>query len=176
MADPIPVCDLACQKEKQLSGLLSAMQVAEHTSPEAYEQARIQYYTLKEGQGWLAKEKERLAKLEVEPILRDLDAKYAIAQAKVSQYNQVQELVNSLKNKQIGDEEESRYISNQLSKERDKVDVAQRLSILGPSLPINTQWLTIALDVVIALLALYVVYSLTIRSFAIPNTLPLKQG
>ena len=63
-----PPCDLQCQKEKQLVLLKQNLDAANKQSdPEGYEKARIAYFTLLNGPGWLAQEKQRIAKQEVEP-------------------------------------------------------------------------------------------------------------
>ena len=178
-AVPIPVCNSDCQRQKQLSGLLLNLQTAEQTktsNPEAYEKARIDYYTLKDGQEWLAKEKEKLAKQEIEPVLKAIDAKYELLQSQLSDEKQKQELVNLLKAEEVGDEEESRYLKQQLMKEQDKVGVSQRLSQLGPTsiLTSTPQWLSIAMDVVLAVLSLLLVYSIFKKvryTVAVPNTI-----
>ena len=148
--EAIPVCDLKCQKQKQLDGLESAMKAAEKTDPESYEKARIQYYTLKEGQGWLEQEKRKLAEKEIEPVLKGLDSKY-------------QELKNKLREKHTTAEpiqtEDSLYMKHQLMKERDKVGVVQRLSQFGTSSVGMSSWLSTTLDVVIAVLCLFIGYS-----------------
>jgi hypothetical protein len=163
----IPVCDMECQRQKELSNLLSAYQTAENTKssdPERYEQARIKYFTLKDGQGWLATEKERLAKIEVEPILRELDSKYEMLQSNLKQKKEQQDLINLMKSHEVGDEDESRYIKHQLMKEKDKIGVVHRLTQIGnPLLPMNS-WLSTALDVTIACLVLFIIYSVFKRT------------
>jgi intergrase/recombinase len=160
--EQISVCDTACQRQKQLDGLLTTMNNTEKTNPVEYEKARVSYYTLKDGQEWLVKEKDRLAKEEVEPILKNIDTKYEYLQKKVKDKKQQEDLINSLKLQEVGDEEETRYINNQLMKEKDKVGVAQRLSLFNTSSSLNVMpyWLSTTLDITIALLSLFIAYSL----------------
>jgi hypothetical protein len=149
----IPVCDMECQKQKQLDSLLTSMKASEN-NPEAYEQARIKYYTLKEGQGWLAQEKERLAKKEIEPVLKSLDEKYESLKSKLNQKTVGRNVSNEI--------EESMYMRHQLMKETDKVGVAQRLSQFSPA-PTNSSMVPILLDITIACLCLFIGYSLIKR-------------
>lgn len=160
--EQISVCDTACQRQKQLDGLLTTMHNTENKNPEEYEKARISYYTLKDGQEWLVKEKDRLAKQEVEPILKTIDTKYEYLQKKVRDKKEQEDLINSLKLQEVGDEEESRHINNELMKEKDKVGVAQRLSLFKtPSLlTIMPYWLSTTLDIIISILSLFIAYSL----------------
>ena len=74
-----PVCDNECQKQKTLSGLKAVLDqktLTKDTDPEGYEQARIAYYTALNGQGWLAKEKEKIAKDEIKPKISTYTAQY----------------------------------------------------------------------------------------------------
>ncbi len=48
-------------QDAKKKALEDARQAMKNATPEAYPQARIHYFTLKEGQGWLRTEKERLA-------------------------------------------------------------------------------------------------------------------
>ena len=55
-SQPPLVCDLNCQKEKDLALLKTKLDDAEKTKdtdPDGYSKARIAYYTLLNGQGWL---------------------------------------------------------------------------------------------------------------------------
>jgi hypothetical protein len=133
-----PVAD-ARQKD-----LEDARQAMKNATPEAYPQARIHYYTLKEGQGWLRTEKERLAAAEVDPILKDLDSKY-------------DKKVPSTEKKE---DSESRYLHRRLLEEKDKVGVALRNVELGSSNVTQTSILPYILDMLIAFVGVGCVYLL----------------
>lgn len=69
-------CDIACQRDKKLKNLKYALDNSK--DPEAHERARIAYFTLKDGQAWLSKEKEKIAKAKIEPIIADYKARYSL--------------------------------------------------------------------------------------------------
>ena len=74
-----PPCDFSCQRQKQLDGLKTALDTAtdnKDTNPEAYEQARIAYYTLLNGQTWLVGEKDRIAEEEIAPVITQYSDQY----------------------------------------------------------------------------------------------------
>ena len=73
------VCNASCQRMKQLSTFRTAMETA--PTPEARQSARVQYYTLKEGQGWLHREKERIAREHILPVVQDLERRYVRLQS-----------------------------------------------------------------------------------------------
>ena len=146
-------CDVACQRNKQLTTLLTSLQEAtvnKGTDPEAYQQARVRYYTLKEGQGWLQKERERVAKLTVQPIVDKYKKDYAAAQQPIK-HTQTDE---------VGDEEEARFIHKQIQEERNKAGVQQRLMELTVSSDPTMSWIPFAINILIALLSLVIVYLL----------------
>jgi hypothetical protein len=150
-----PVCGSECQKEKQLSGLLLAMQTSD---PQAYEKARIQYYTLKDGQGWLRQEKERLAKAEVAPVLTKLSAQYDNLKAELANRSEINKYIQMTRAQKITDENRSAFLTKSLKREKDKVDVATRLSELGGG-AFTSSWMPIVLDVIIGVLGLYLAYT-----------------
>lgn len=122
-------------RQKNLEDARLAMQNA---TPEAYPQARIRYFTLKEGQGWLRSEKERLADAEIDPVLRDLEAKY-----------------DTNHRVETKSDSESRYLHRRLLEEKDKVGVALRSAELGSV--VKTSYI---LDMLIAITGLGCVYLL----------------
>lgn len=138
------------ERQKQLKDALDLMNSA---PPESYEQARIHYYTLKDGQGWLRTEKERLATIEVDPILSKLTSEFT----KLNQPPKNQEAVH-----EIGDEAETRYLHRRFLEEQDKVGVANRLSQLGG--PVSYSWFPFILDILIALMGLLCIYLLITKA------------
>jgi hypothetical protein len=125
-------------RQKNLEDARAAMQNA---TPEAYPQARIRYFTLKEGQGWLRTEKERLADAEINPVLRDLEAKY-----------------DTNHRVETKSDTESRYLHRRLLEEKDKVGVALRSAELGTSVVQTSS--SYILDMLIAITGLGCVYLL----------------
>ena len=124
-------------RQKNLEDARLAMQNA---TPEAYPQARIHYFTLKEGQGWLRSEKERLADAEINPVLRDLEAKY-----------------DTNHRVETKSDSESRYLHRRLLEEKDKVGVALRSAELGSVVQTSSSYI---LDMLIAITGLGCVYLL----------------
>lgn len=133
---------IADAKKKKLE---DARQAMKNATPEAYPQARINYYTLKEGQGWLRTEKERLAAAETDPMLRDMDSRYEKSK-------------NRAPPKQT--DSESRYLHRRLLEEKDKVGVALRNVELGSTTVTQTSMLPYILDILIAVTGVGCVYLL----------------
>jgi hypothetical protein len=147
------VCDAKCQKQKRLTQLKSMMETG--PTPEAKEQARLQYYTLQDGQGWLRKEKESIARAKILPVVQSLERQHAVLQGQIAtQNNQLQ----NPKEDEVGDEEETRFIKKQL----DEANTMNRMFQLSQpevsSAPSYMTWLPYLLDGIIALLGLVLLY------------------
>jgi hypothetical protein len=107
---PVPICDAECLREKQLADLKSVLDSTDQfTDPEKYEQARIAYYTALNGQGWLANERERIAKEEIEPTLSEFSSKYKTLQDEAKSQKVFTNLASALKAQVAGDEEDNNF-------------------------------------------------------------------
>ena len=129
----------------------NAYLLMKNATPDAYEQARINYYTLKEGQGWIRSEKERIISNEIDPFLNQLSTEFK----ELSSGTYIDDKPN-----EIGDESESRYLKKLLMKEKDKVSIRNRLLVLGGSNDNNTSWIPLILDILIGVLGLSIIYFL----------------
>ena len=158
-----PVCDMDCQKQKQLDGLKTALDTAalnRDSDPEAYEKARIAYYTLLEGNTWLATEKDSIAKQNIEPVLTQYTDTYNELKDRKKQQDIFVSLANSLKSQEKGDEEELAFLNNETSKEKVNTNVLNRLTELKNSPSSQFDWILYLLYFIIGSLGLYVVYLL----------------
>jgi hypothetical protein len=63
------VCDIPCQRDKKLK-LLQGIYLDSSKNPEAYEQAKINYFSFKNGPEWLHKYKQEKAEQEAEQVAR----------------------------------------------------------------------------------------------------------
>lgn len=159
-----PVCDMACQRQNQLDGLKTALDTATATKdsdPEAYEKARVAYYTLLEGNTWLAGEKDSIAKSQIEPVLSQYSTQYKELKNRKKQQDVFVNLAATLKNKEKDDEGEIAFLNKETSKEKVDTDVLNRLTQLK-STPATSSfdWILYLLYGIIGVLGLYVVYLL----------------
>jgi hypothetical protein len=154
---------MACQRQKQLDGLKTALDSAttnKDTDPEAYEKARVAYYTLLEGNTWLATEKDRIAKQEIEPVLSQYSTQYNELKNRKKQQDIFVNLAATLKNQEKGNEEELAFLNKETDKEKIDTDVLNRLTQLkGAPVP-QFDWISYLLYGIIGVLGLYVVYLL----------------
>lgn len=155
-----PVCDADCQRQKLLSGLKTTLDQKEETQdtdPEGYEQARIAYYTALNGQGWLTDEKNRIASDEIQPVITNYTNQYNELTNQLKTNQVFSNLASSLEAEQKEDEEDLQFLKKQFSKEKDQVDVLNRLTAIGnPQSSSNI--VPIIVDFVIVILGLFVLY------------------
>jgi hypothetical protein len=158
-----PICDLQCQKDNQLKSLKTAMDTAfakKESDPEAYEQSRIQYYTLLKGHGWLVSEKERIAKNELEPILSSYRTNYNTLKSEQESQKTFLDLANHLKSQETQGESNTIFLNEQLEKLKNDTNVLNRMKELQSAE--QTNWNSIVgiiIDVIITILGLLILYS-----------------
>jgi hypothetical protein len=173
--DPPLVCDLKCQKEKDLALLKTNLDNADkEKDPDGYEKARIAYYTLLNGQGWLQTEKQKIAKEEVEPLLSNYRTEYDALKGEKKSQSMFTKLMNNLKSQN----EDNDFLNKELLKEKDKADVLDRLNQLNAGTPTTLsltgfyQYIPTLIDFIILLLGLtviYLIYTKFIQSGAVIN-------
>jgi uncharacterized protein YdaT len=135
----IPVCDMDCQRQKQLSLLKSALDQATATqdsNPEGYEEARIAYYTTLNGQSWLVQEKTDIAKNEIEPLLKNYSTKLDSLKEEIQSQKIFADLAGALKKQESSDEQDNAFLSKQVNAEKDQVALLNRMNELGAPAPI----------------------------------------
>jgi hypothetical protein len=158
-----PPCDLECQKQKKLVTLKRDLDSRDPIKdPEGYERARIAYYTLLRGQGWLAQEKSRVAKEEVEPVLSSYRQRFDSLKGEQQVHSTFKTLADAQKVQEQIDEEDGNTLKKYLQTEKDKAQVADRSAQLG-GIP-SSYWGWI-IDIIIALLGILVVYKGYTRFF-----------
>jgi len=164
----LPVCDLECQRQKTLATLETAMQQAainKRTDPETYEQARIAYYTLLNGQSWLDAEKLRIAKQEIEPVVSKYSMKFNNLKGEKKMNAIFENLASALKSQEASDEQDNGFLQKQLNKETDKLNILNRLSQLSASTgPPSVSYIPILLDILMIILGLGLAYLLYQKS------------
>ena len=163
-----PPCDLECQKQKKLASLKQAFDSADpEQDPVGYEKARVAYYTLLNGPGWLAQEKNKIASQEVEPVLKTYQQQYDSLKGEQQSQSIFKNLADGLKSQQVADESSNAYLTKHLTSEKDKAETADRLNQLNAGTPYSppqlSAYLSWAIDIVIALLGIFVAYKVYTR-------------
>lgn len=154
---------MACQRQKQLDGLKTALDTAtttKDTDPEGYEKARVAYYTLLEGNTWLANEKDTIARQEIEPVLTDYSNRYNDLKDRKKQHDIFVNLAATLESQEKTGEAELSFLNKKIATEKVDTDVLNRLTQLKSSPTPEFDWILYLLYGIIGTLGLYVIYLL----------------
>jgi len=120
--------------QTKLNNAFKTLQDAENVrdqAPDAYNQARVAYYTLLKGDTWINEEKNRIAQSEAQPVVNEYVNRYSIAANQSNQTRSTISLVNSVKDKMLSIQDDMQYsvdafqrqvadIKNQINIERHK--------------------------------------------------------
>ena len=151
-----PVCDLDCQRQKDLKILRTALDNSNKTTdPAGYNRARVAYYTLLEGPGWLDKERKTLAQNEVLPILNNFNSQFDSLKKEEESNKVFVNLADSLRAKSEADDYDSQYLKRVLEAEKDKAGVESRTNELNFN---SGSYLPFLMDALIALLLISVAF------------------
>jgi hypothetical protein len=149
-------------KGKTLAGLKAQMESSKN--PADREQARLAYFTTLNGQDWLQKEKERIAKEELEPMLVDYRNKFNA----LKQQQKTQSMFVTLMNQNVSD---SHFVDEKLKRQESNTGALVRLNELTPT-QAYFSFFPFLLDILLVILGLtfvYLVYSKIRRFVSSPS-------
>ena len=160
------ILDGKIDKDVKLRDAFQKLQDAENVRdkvPDAYQQARSTYYTLKDGDKWKETEKERVLKAEVNPIVQKIvESKNSALQQYENQRKTV-DVVNGLRDKVLSLKDEVKYAANtfkdQISKVENAIQRERKLRTQKPDLNI-WDWFDSILNILIVASLLYVLYTM----------------
>lgn len=160
------ILDGKIDKDTKLRDAFQKLQDAENVRdqvPDAYQQARSAYYTLKEGDKWKETEKERVLKAEVNPVIQKMvDTKNSAVRQYENQRKTV-DVVNGLKDKVLTLKDEVKYAADtfkdQISKVENAIQRERKLRTQKPDLNI-WDWLDSILNILIVASLLYALYAM----------------
>ena len=164
-SDAIAVADANIDKSTKLSTAFNKLQETENardTAPDAYQSARVAYYTLLKGDTWLNEEKNRVANAEAQPVINDLVSKYQNLQYTRSRQQAVIDSMNNVKESVLGVKDDLDFsvsnfqrhledIKNQINKDKRDQDL---------QLAKATSWIEVLLNWLIAIASLIMIFFL----------------
>lgn len=165
-------------KNTKLGDAFQRLQEAENArdqAPDAYQQARSTYYTLKEGETWAEREKERVLKAEVEPIAKQFEESKAKALRQFENQRKTVDVVNGLKDNVLSLKDEMKYAADtfqeQLDKVKDAINRERRGRVTETKVSI-WDWMDVILNGAIMVSLLYVIFILYKKFAARPPAPP----
>lgn len=165
-ANELIILDEKINKDVKLRDAFQRLQDAENVrdkAPDAYQQARSNYYTMKEGEKWKEREKERLLKAEVEPVVQKLVSTKANALRQYENQRKTVDVVNGLKDNVLSLRDEMKYAADTFQEQLDKVKGAinrERRGRVTETKVSIWDWMDFLLNGIIVISLLYVIYLL----------------
>lgn len=114
-------------KDKKLRDAFNRLQDAENArdkAPDAYQQARSTYYTIKEGETWKERERQRILKSEVEPLAKKFVDMRTSALNQFESQRKTVDVVTGLKDKVLSLRDEVKYAADTFKEQLGKVENA----------------------------------------------------
>jgi hypothetical protein len=178
--DALAVADANIDKNTKLTAAFNTLQAAENardTAPDAYQAARVAYYTLLKGDTWINEEKNRVANTEAQPVINEIIKKYQSVQSRRSQQQATIDAMNNVKQSVLGVKDDLNFsvsnfqkhiddITNQINKDKRKQNV---------ELVKSTSWIEVFLNWLIALTTLMAIFFL-VRYFMRPKPVSSTQS
>ena len=163
--DAIAVTDANIDKQVKVNAAFKKLQEAENardTAPDAYQTARVAYYTLLKGDTWLNEEKNRVANTEAQPVINNIVSKYQDLQYTRSRQQAVIDSMNNVKDSVVSVKDDLDFsvsnfkrqiedIKNQINKDKREQSV---------ELVKATTWIEVLLNWLIALSTLIAIFFL----------------
>lgn len=107
-------------KQRQIFDAFNELQVAENardSSPDAYQQARVRYYTLLEGDAWADQERDRILNAEAKPKADGYLAQYTDLTTRRNQQQQTMDVVTAVKDKVLSMKDDFKMTTDVFSKQ-----------------------------------------------------------
>jgi hypothetical protein len=162
-----PIALSKVEKQQQIEDAFKELQSAENVrdqSPQAYQDARIRYYTLVKGKSWINEETERITNSEVAPTIIRYMKSYQDMNTRISQQRQTIDVVNNVTDKVISMKDEFEHTTNVFSKQIDALKNQINIEKKHRQKE-NKSWMDFLLNVVIVLAGIAAVVVLARRVF-----------
>jgi hypothetical protein len=159
-------CDIQCQRNKELARLSSEFVTAtqnKQRDPDAYERARVAYYTYKEGQEWVHTNNQAKATESVQTMVDEYQQKFDAMKTVIDRNAMMEQARQDVRNEQVGDEDEIRFLHSEIEKERNAASVYQRSRELDSFPKDITGWIPSFLDLFLVILGLYLVFQVIVQ-------------
>jgi hypothetical protein len=162
-----PVLYEQIDKQVKIRNAFKALQDAENVrdqSPQAYQEARVRYYTLTKGDAWLQEERQRIAKAEVDPTVQRFQQMRDENLRRLQQQQTTRDVVTNVKDKVVGLRDELKYSVNTFQKQindiKDQINIENRVRKAEKAGMSTTEKINWFLNIALVLLLCISVYML----------------
>lgn len=152
-------------KDMMLKDAFADLQAAENVrdrSPEAYQDARMRYYTLLKGDTWMSEERERIAKAEVNPVVSQYDSAYRDIKKRIDQQKKTIDVVNGVKDKVLSVKDEFQYsvdtFGKQINELKNQINIEKRMR--DKEKKSTWSWVDSLLNILLVVVLVYAVFTI----------------
>lgn len=146
-------------KQTQLADAFTALQSAENIrdkSPQAYQDARMRYYTLLNGENWVEEEKQRIVQSEVAPKIAAYTSSYQDMETRRNQQQRTMDVVKAVKDKVVSMKDDFKMTTNVFSKQigelKNQIEIEKRRSL--DEKKETTSWIHLVVNVLLVVFAI----------------------
>lgn len=146
-------------KETQLADAFKDLQLAENIrdkSPQAYQDARIRYYTLLNGDKWIDEERARVTQSEVAPKVASYMASYQDMTTRQTQQQRTIDVVKAVKDKVVSMKDDFKTTTNVFAKQigelKSQIEIEKRRSLEEKQA--STNWAHLVVNVLLVVFAI----------------------
>jgi hypothetical protein len=170
-------------KKKQIDDAFKALQQAENVrdeSPEAYGKARLAYYTMVQGPEWVEIEKQRVAKVEVEPEISKYRMSFDSLTSRQQNQQRTQDIMRSVQEGVLTMKDDVEYTTGIFKEQIDNLKNEINIERRGREKPVSQEgdfykWVDALLNLFIIAGLIYAVFVLwkKLRPVSPPTYAPI---
>jgi len=150
-------------KEDRVAEAFGKLQDAEEVrdeAPDAYEKARVEYYTLTKGDTWIEDEKKRVANTEAQPTVDNYLNSYSNIVSLKDQQQQTIDAVNGVKENVIGVTDNMKFsvaaFEKQLTELKNQIQLDKKKKIIEAET--YSSWYDLILNILIAMVTCVAIF------------------
>jgi hypothetical protein len=132
---------------------------------EAYQAARVAYYTLTKGDSWIQEEKARIANTDAQPIVNSLASQYRSLTDRKDQQTRTIDVINGLKDKVLSVKDDLSFSVNTFQRQVDAIknQINKDKKVRSETIEATTSWVDTFLNWVIAIATIVCIVMLVRR-------------
>jgi hypothetical protein len=161
--------------KQQLTDAFAALQSAENVrdkSPEAYQDARIRYYTLLKGEDWMKEEEARIVNSEVAPKVASYVSSYQDMTRRQEQQQRTMDVVKAVKDKVISMKDDFKMTTNvfgkQIAELKSQIEIEKRRS-LDEKQEVQS-WFDFVVNILVVVFAIAAILAIVRKLVSTPAT------
>jgi len=150
-------------KETRMDDAFKALQAAENardTAPQAYQEARVRYYTLLNGNEWLNEEQQRILNAEAKPKAETYLATFTDLTTRRQQQQQTMDVMNAVKDKVLSMKDDFQMTTNVFSKQiaelKNQIQLESKSKVATTTTVMS--WMDTLLNIVLVAILLVAVF------------------